>query len=73
MKTLMERIVEVSSYLQSLMTADVFPEVQDAVERKDRKLLVNVCRKAKVPEIYLGTVASVILSVSPEQKYPPIL
>jgi hypothetical protein len=73
MKTLMERIVEVSSYLQSLMTADVFPKVQDAVERKDRNLLVNVCRKAKVPEIYLGTVASVLLSVSPEQKYPPIL
>lgn len=72
MITLKERIGDVSSYLQSLMTPDVFPKVQDAVERKDKNLLMKVCRKAKIPEIYLGTIASVLLSVSPNQKYPAI-
>ena len=73
MKTLTERIADVSSYLQSLMTPDVFPKVQDAVERKDKNLLMKVCRKAKIPEIYLGTVTSVLLSVGPEQKYPAMV
>ena len=73
MKALKERIVEVSSYLQSLMTPDIFPKVQDAVERQDRNLLMNVCRKAKIPELYLGTVVLVLLSVSPAQKYPAVV
>jgi len=70
MITFKERIGDISSYLQSLMTPDVFPTVQDAVERKDKNLLMKVCRKAKVPEIYFSTIASVLFSVSPEQKYP---
>jgi len=70
MKTLNERIADVSSCLQSLMAPNVFPKVQDAVEKKDKDLLMKVCRKAKIPEIYLGIVASVLLSVGPEQKYP---
>jgi hypothetical protein len=70
MITLEERITDVSSYLQSLTTSDVFPKVQDAVERKDRNLILKVCRKAKIPEKYWGVVASVLLSVGPEQKYP---
>jgi hypothetical protein len=52
------------------MAPNVFPKVQDAVEKKDKDLLMKVCRKAKIPEIYLGIVASVLLSVGPEQKYP---
>ena len=72
MKTLNERIADVSSCLQSLMAPNIFPKVQDAVEKKDRNLLVKVCRKAKIPDIYLGTVVSVLLSVSPQQKWPPI-
>jgi hypothetical protein len=70
MMTLEERITDVSSYLQSLTASDVFPKVQDAVERKDKNLLMKVCRKAKIPEKYLVVVASVLLSVGPEQKYP---
>lgn len=70
MKTLKERIADLSFYLQSLMAPNILPEVQDAVERKDRNLLVKVCRKAKIPEIYLGNVVSVLLSVGPEQKWP---
>jgi len=70
MITLTERIGDMSSYLQSLTAPDVFPKVKDAVERKDKNLLMKVCRKAKIPEIYLAAVASVLLSVSPDQKWP---
>ena len=70
MEALKGRIADVSLYLQSLMAPDVFPKVQDAVEKKDRNLLVKVCRKAKIPEIYLGIVVSVLLTVGPQQKWP---
>ena len=70
MKTLKERIAGVASYLQSLMAPDIFPEVQDAVERKDKNLLMKVCRKAKIPEIYLGTVMSVLLATRSPGKWP---
>ena len=70
MKTLKERIADVSLYLQSLMAPNIFPKVQDAVERKDKNLLMKVCRKAKIPEIYLGTVVSVLLTIGPTQKWP---
>lgn len=73
MKTLTERIADVSFHLQSLIAPKVFPKVQDAVERKDKDLLIRICRNAKVPEIYLGTIIAVLLSVTPDQKYPPIM
>jgi len=71
MKTLNERIADVSLYLQSLTAPDFFPEVQDAVERKDKNSLMKVCRKAKIPAIYLGIVVSVLLAIGPKQKWPP--
>ena len=53
------------------MEPTVFPEVQNAVEKKDKNLLAEVCRKIKIPEIYRGTIVSVLLSVSPQQfKWP---
>ena len=67
---LKERIADVSLYLQSLMAPSVFPKVQDAVERKDRNLLMKVCRKAKIPEIYLVVVVSVLLTIDPKIKWP---
>jgi hypothetical protein len=72
MKTLKDRVSDVSMYLQSLMAPRVFTEVQEAVEKEDRDLLMKACRKAEVPEIYLATVVSLLLSVSPQQKWPPI-
>jgi len=71
MKTLNVRIADVSYHLQSLTDPQLSSEVQNAVERKDRKLLVKVCKKAKIPSVYLGTIVSVLLSVSPDQKWPP--
>lgn len=73
MKTLKKRIAELSSHLQSLMAPEIFPDVQQAVERNDKNSLINVCRKAKVPEMYLTSVTSVLLSVSPDQKWPGIM
>ena len=70
MKSLNERIADVSLHLQSLMAPNIFPKVQDAVERNDKNLLMKVCRKAEVPEIYLGTVVSVLLTIGPKQKWP---
>jgi len=72
MKTLKERIADVSFYLQSLTAPDVFPKVQDAVERKDKNLLMKMCRKVKIPEIYLGNVVSVLLAIGPDQKWPAL-
>jgi hypothetical protein len=72
MKTLKERIADTSSYLQALTTSDMFPKVQNAVEKKDKNLLVKICRKAKIPEMYSTTVVSVLLSIGPEQKWPPM-
>jgi len=71
MKNLKERLAEFSQYLQYLMEPAVFPEVQNAVEKKDKNLIVELCRKIKIPEIYIGVIVSVLLSVSPEQwKWP---
>jgi hypothetical protein len=72
MKKLKDRISDVSSCLQSLMTPDVFPKVQEAVEKEDKESLMRVCKKAKVPDRYLGAVVSVIMSVNPEIKYPAL-
>ena len=66
-------IIDVSAYLQSLTKAEVLPKVRVAVEKKDRASLVRVFKKANIPERYWSAVTSVLLSVSPEQKYPPMI
>jgi hypothetical protein len=70
MKALNERIVDVSYHLQSLTAPEFSTQVQDAVQRKDKNLLIKLCKKAKIPAVYIGTVVSVVLSVSPDQKWP---
>lgn len=71
MKNLKERMADVSQYLQELMDPSVFAEVQNAVEKKDRNLLVEVCSKVNIPEIYIGVIVSVLLSIGPRQiKWP---
>jgi len=72
-KTLNERIADVSFHLQSLTAPEFSVQVQDAVERKDKNTLISVCKKAKIPRTYLGTVVSVLMSVGPNQKWPPVL
>jgi len=69
MKTLNERIAELSRHLQTLAKPEFSSEIQDAVERKDKNSIIKVCRKAKIPQIYSSTLVSMLLSVSP-QKWP---
>lgn len=69
MKNLNERIKDVSSHLQTLAAPEFSSEVQHAAERSDKNLLIKVCRKAKIPQGYIGTVVSVIFSVQP-RKWP---
>jgi hypothetical protein len=59
----------VSYHLQSLNTHEFYSEVKEAVEKNDKNALVKICRKAKIPQQYIGTVISVIFSVQP-QKWP---
>ncbi|MCJ7634497.1 hypothetical protein MUP77_19150 [Candidatus Bathyarchaeota archaeon] len=73
MKTLNERISDVSFHLQSLATPEFFSKVQDAVERKDKNSLIKVCKKAKIPASYLDIVVSVLLAIGPQQKWPATL
>lgn len=73
MKNLKDRIGDLSLHLQSLMAPDVFPEVEHAVEKNDRNLLVKACEKAKIPKTYLASVTSLVLSVTPDQKWPTVL
>lgn len=70
MNALNKRIADMSFHLQTLAEPEFYSQVEDAVEKKDRNLLIKVCKKAKVPAIYLGTVVSVLLSVNPNQKWP---
>jgi hypothetical protein len=72
MKTLNERISDLSVYLQSLTGPQFSSKIQDAVERKDRVSLIKTCKKAKIPSSYIDIVVSVILSVSPDQKWPDL-
>ncbi len=72
MKNLKERIADVSFYIQSLAAPEFFSDAQNAVEKKDRKLLIRVCKKAQIPAVYLGVVVSVLLAIGPEQKWPPL-
>jgi len=64
------RIAEVSYHLQSLTAPEFYSQVQNAVERKDNKSLIKICKKAKIPAVYLATIMSVLLSVGPQQKWP---
>jgi hypothetical protein len=63
-----------SFHLQSLAGPEYYSQVKDAVEQKDRNKLLLVCRKAKIPAIYLSAIVSVLLSMGTEQpKWPSIV
>jgi len=70
MKDLREKMSEISSHLQDLMNPEVFPEVQNAVEAKDKDALVHLCGRAGVPQVYITAIVSVLLAIGPQQKWP---
>lgn len=73
MKDLKERVSEISSYLQRLMGADVFPDVLEAVRKSDKDSLVRTCRRINVPDIYIGSIVAIILALSLQPKYPILI
>ena len=70
MKSLNEKIVNLSQYLQILSTPKFSSEVQAAVGKNDKNALAQVCKKAKIPSSYVHSVISAVLSVSPDYKWP---
>lgn len=73
MKNLKEKVSEVSSYLERLMEGDVFSEVIEAVRKSDKDLLVQTCKKAGVPDVYTGSIVSLILALPLVPKYPVLV
>jgi hypothetical protein len=73
MKNLNERISDVSSHLQTLAAPEFYLQVQDAVEKMDKNMLIRICSKASIPKIYVGTIVSVIFSIGPNQKWPEFI
>lgn len=69
MKTLNEKIVEISQHLQTLSSPKYSLDIKEAAEKNDKNLLIKACRKAKIPKEYIGNIASLILSVEPK-KWP---
>jgi hypothetical protein len=64
-----QKIANISKHLQTLTTAEYSPQVQEAVDKQDKNALATVCKKAKIPSLYVPSIVSVIMSVSPN-KWP---
>lgn len=70
MKTLNEKITEITHYLQTLTKPEFASDVEIAVKNEDKASLMNICNKAKIPAVSASAVVSVLLSVSPNIKWP---
>jgi len=70
MQILNKKISNMSSHLQSLATNEFYPKVQEAVEKKDKNLLIKICQKAKIPQIDINPIVSLLLSMSNLVKWP---
>lgn len=66
------KIAKMSSHLQSLASPELYPQVQEAIEKKDKNLLIKICRKAKIPQIDINPVISLLLSISYAVKWPEL-
>ena len=71
-KDLKQRLGDIAFHLQSLNKSDIFPKIQKAVEHKDKVSLIKTCEEAKIPSVYLSTIVSVLLSATPQQKWPEV-
>lgn len=69
MKNLSNRLAALSMHLQTLSKPEYAEEIEQAVEKNDKKAIINICKSAKIPTVYIGSVASVVLSYSP-MKWP---
>jgi len=64
------KMSNMSSHLQSLAASEFYPQIQEAVAKKDKNLLIKVCRKAKIPQIDINPIVSLLLSISNAVKWP---
>ena len=64
------KIANMSSHLQNLSVSEFYPQIQEAIEKKDKNLLIKVCRKAKIPQIDINPIVSLLLSISNAVKWP---
>ncbi len=61
------KISDLSAHLQTLISPKYYKQVQEATEKKDDAMLIAVCKTAKIPSAYIGSVVSVVMSVSPQK------
>ena len=64
-----QKVSEISKYLQTLTSEKYSPQIESAANKQDKTALIKICRQAKIPALYIPSVVSVIMSVSP-QKWP---
>ena len=69
MENLSNKLSSLSIHLQTLSKPEYSEKVQQAAEKNDKAMLVKICKSANIPAAYIGSVVSVVLSVSP-QKWP---
>ena len=71
MRNLNKNIAELSGCLQSLTVPEFASQVEEAVEKKDKASLIKICRDAKIPVKYVGSVVTALFNMSsPQEKYP---
>jgi hypothetical protein len=71
MNNMNAKLSDISMHLQTLTNPKYSKQVEQAVENNDKNTLVKICNKAKIPAVYIGTVVSVVMAVSP-MKWPEL-
>ena len=71
MNNINTKLSDISMHLQTLTSPKYSKQVEQAVEKNDKNSLVKICSKAKIPAVYIGTVVSVVMAVSP-MKWPDL-
>jgi hypothetical protein len=68
-----KQITELSANLQLLKSPKFSKKVEEAVEKNDKNTLLKICKNAKIPSKHHASILSVLMSVSPQQKYPDFM
>jgi hypothetical protein len=66
-------MIELSTNLQLLKTAKFSKKVERAVEKRDKNALLKIFKNAKIPSEHHASILSVLMSASPQQKYPEFM
>ena len=69
MRNLNFKLADLSVHLQTLSKPEYAEKIQQAVEKNDKTAIIKICKSAKIPSAYIGSVVSVVLSYSP-MKWP---